>query len=926
MAMGDVIARLSVVLGMETAAFEEGATIAEKRLNQTSKRIAAFGDRMTGLGQKLAIGLTAPLAALGVKAVQGFVDQERAVADVESALRSMGGQSGKTAAELAKTADAMEMRSLFDADVILKQVTANLLTFGNVAGKEFDRAQQAAVDMATRLGGEPQAAAIMLGKALNDPVKGIAALTKVGIQFTEGQKAQIKEMTKLGNVAGAQGVILAEVERQFAGAAQAAADATPWRKAQVAIGQAMDAIGQAILPLIGPITDAIVRVAQAFAALPEPIQKVAVVAGVLAAALGPVLIVFGSIVSATAPLIAGLKFVAAAAVSTGTVAGGLTVALTGLRAMVVSLVASLGPFALAAAAVGGAIAYFISQAREGSTASKFYADALDDAKKSSEAAQTASQNLAFAHGAARDAALKAAKAERELIKQKVESARRSVILAKAELARARAFQSAQNTASIGGGVPGTAGFIQGTGDRKVAKAQVNLETAAKSFSEQMKALADITKAIEAPAPVVNTPTVDTSSAAGSGARSGGSAGRTGPTRAEIEARFADAQNQLEVEALQAKERLATNIEDRADIQYDLLDKERESRLAAIAADEDYTAEQKAALTRQVEALYGVAAQVDAQGNIIATANRGLIAQQIERDKLMEMERDAMETARDEFDIARDQLAVAADLADTQADRKRIVLEILELEQQYRRNQLEMVAASATASDAEKERARRILASLDMQDALDRQAVSRANETDVEKWIREANKNPAQFAEARSGIALDGLDGLIDGLSQIPGKVDSIKDAFSQMRNVFHQVIQSMLADLIRLQLQKAISGMISGILGGIGGSVGGSVGAVGNGSNMSGGILNLPGFATGTNFAPGGLALVGERGPELVNLPRGSRVTPNNELRGMGGDSYAFDISVSGPMSADDARRTGNQIGAAASRRLAMARRSGMAG
>lgn len=37
----------------------------------------------------------------------------------------------------------------------------------------------------------------------------------------------------------------------------------------------------------------------------------------------------------------------------------------------------------------------------------------------------------------------------------------------------------------------------------------------------------------------------------------------------------------------------------------------------------------------------------------------------------------------------------------------------------------------------------------------------------------------------------------------------------------------------------------------------------------------VPQFASGTSFAPGGLSLVGEFGPELVNLPRGSRVHPN---------------------------------------------------
>lgn len=33
-------------------------------------------------------------------------------------------------------------------------------------------------------------------------------------------------------------------------------------------------------------------------------------------------------------------------------------------------------------------------------------------------------------------------------------------------------------------------------------------------------------------------------------------------------------------------------------------------------------------------------------------------------------------------------------------------------------------------------------------------------------------------------------------------------------------------------------------------------------------------FAVGTTFAPGGMALVGERGPELVNIPRGGQVIP----------------------------------------------------
>jgi hypothetical protein len=42
---------------------------------------------------------------------------------------------------------------------------------------------------------------------------------------------------------------------------------------------------------------------------------------------------------------------------------------------------------------------------------------------------------------------------------------------------------------------------------------------------------------------------------------------------------------------------------------------------------------------------------------------------------------------------------------------------------------------------------------------------------------------------------------------------------------------------------------------------------------ITGGALQS--YEDGTSYAPGGVALVGERGPELVNLPQGSTVTPN---------------------------------------------------
>jgi len=51
----------------------------------------------------------------------------------------------------------------------------------------------------------------------------------------------------------------------------------------------------------------------------------------------------------------------------------------------------------------------------------------------------------------------------------------------------------------------------------------------------------------------------------------------------------------------------------------------------------------------------------------------------------------------------------------------------------------------------------------------------------------------------------------------------------------------------------------------------------------------IPMFAEGTDFAPGGMSIVGERGPEVVNLPRGSSVTPNSMLRA---GSLNFNVQI----------------------------------
>lgn len=303
MAGNSVIGALRVVLGLDSAAFSKGLSQTQRDLARFGKKMQAIGEGLSRVGQTLTVGLTLPIVAFGAASVKAAQESADAFGQVSAALKSMGGVSGRTLEQLGAQADSLMRHSLFDDDDIMRNVTANMLTFGNIAGENFDRAQQAVVDMATRLKMDLQPATIMIGKALNDPVKGLAALGRAGIQFTAQQKEQIKAMVAAGNAAGAQSIMLAELNRQFGGAAQAAQDTQPFDKFKDALNTLQETIGAKILPILTPFIESLTGLITKFSALPPQAQGMIVAVAGIAAALGPLLMVLGPIVSGIGALI-----------------------------------------------------------------------------------------------------------------------------------------------------------------------------------------------------------------------------------------------------------------------------------------------------------------------------------------------------------------------------------------------------------------------------------------------------------------------------------------------------------------------------------------------------------------------------------------------------------------------------------------------
>ena len=177
-------------------------------------------------------------------------------------IASTKGVANVTAAAVDKLTQSLSNKTAVDDELI--QNAANvLLTFTKVrneVGKGndiFNQGTKAALNMSAALGTDLQGATMTIGKALNDPVRGITALTRAGIQFTQQQKDQIKAMVAAGDTLGAQKIILAELETQFGGAAEAAA--SPLERLKVVTENLGEKVGGFLLPYIERFADFVVE-------------------------------------------------------------------------------------------------------------------------------------------------------------------------------------------------------------------------------------------------------------------------------------------------------------------------------------------------------------------------------------------------------------------------------------------------------------------------------------------------------------------------------------------------------------------------------------------------------------------------------------------------------------------------------------------
>lgn len=209
------VAKYADDMGKAARATDQAATKIASSMKKAEQGFANFGK---GAAAALAVGaLTAGLVELS----KNIDDQEKGLAQVQASLKSTGGVAGVTEKQVLALSDSIKKLTSVDDDAVTSMQSV-LLTFTKVGKEVFPQATQAIVDMSAKMGTDLKSAAVQVGKALQDPIKGMNALHKAGVNFSAGQQDMVKRLVETGHTLEAQKIIIKELNTEFGGSATAA--------------------------------------------------------------------------------------------------------------------------------------------------------------------------------------------------------------------------------------------------------------------------------------------------------------------------------------------------------------------------------------------------------------------------------------------------------------------------------------------------------------------------------------------------------------------------------------------------------------------------------------------------------------------------------------------------------------------------------
>lgn len=188
--------------------------------------------------------------------INKFIEQEKAEAQLGATLKSTNNVIGLTAAQLKEMAKGLQSVTAYSDETIIGAENL-LLTFTNIGKDVFPQALETVLDMSTALGQDLKSSSIQLGKALQDPILGVTALRRVGVNFNEEAQKMIKNLVDTGRAGEAQAYILKELQTEFGGSARAARETLGGALAALknSFGDLQESLGAKFAPIIKDLAD-----------------------------------------------------------------------------------------------------------------------------------------------------------------------------------------------------------------------------------------------------------------------------------------------------------------------------------------------------------------------------------------------------------------------------------------------------------------------------------------------------------------------------------------------------------------------------------------------------------------------------------------------------------------------------------------------
>jgi hypothetical protein len=234
--LGDLVSHLVADTSQWTSGFQ-------KAQGDADRFAAGITSSLTGmLTQFASVGAAVGIVTSAFAAAEADVTASK---KLEAVLSATGHTAGVTTGEIEELAGKLQRVTKFEDDATVG-AAAMLATFKNIKGDNFKETLALAQDFAAIKGVGLEEAVNTLGKALNNPVEGMDKLKRSGISLNEEQHKLVLAFMAAGDAAGAQKVILDELDNSVGGAAEATVTAT--ERIKNAWGSVLELGGKQALP------------------------------------------------------------------------------------------------------------------------------------------------------------------------------------------------------------------------------------------------------------------------------------------------------------------------------------------------------------------------------------------------------------------------------------------------------------------------------------------------------------------------------------------------------------------------------------------------------------------------------------------------------------------------------------------------------